>query len=1346
MIYNKLYTKKINFPKIIPYTGLSLNSSINSDYYILLEKNYFPITADISIKILNTTGINNWIKLNNIKLETYDNYYNKLNIIGNILENDTTEKNTALIEFSALNTNLNAIEQCNVLLAYIEQAPKEIIDAKIEFIPLNETQTISENTLNINGDKQFIKFYYYGLRNNAKIVNSSVILTLNDSNLNNDKLISKKITSNGIEILYELDECLTNNITYTLKCTYTSLYNITKTNTATIIQTPNVYEIKIEDIEPSETIPSIPLTNYIIKYYGKKNNEYITNDIKLKFLFHDNDPIIKYKKIFIKPYNPETNYFETVIQVYDNILPNTLKLNLQAQYTQQYNSNIKTLTQTTCNLNDITLHIIPLFYNNDENDNIILTGAEKEYQFKYYAEYNGKQYINAPAIINNITTNNYIESTVTNNIGENNFIKISDINVDSIPNYPYKLLTIKTKKNNSDDINTGTITISFLGKTKTITLNQIQNNIQINIIESDSTEQIGGLLSDINNIVIKYNVIYNGEIIIDTGQIITNIVEGNEYVDEDNIINNNEEINYIIFRCPVKTFYEDPNNTPVYIKIHFQYENVETYHIVTRYPVIYDASIFCLNQQEVEELNYYEINGNNNSTVNIAFCGIIYNSYLDHDNFIYDLNLTRNNLQVLVNSQEVSETYKYFNLDNNITKTSNYISIPGYFYVNDSGELIYIFVKLTYMKYETIIKAIEFRLSPGALDVAFYISGIGYKKDDRYIFQYNIPQYSTQFTLNPLRENVIQVCAELKSLDNILDITTQGIFDDTSIFLDSSQGRFEITSEDSFLEIREYKNYYIKPHFNTDLNDNKPIVKISYKLGLHNGQDLNIDTKYITINKTNLQSDFFLSFNNNEIITTKTINNNNQSITVYFIYTYYNETDNISYIDKDKSHYSIEINESSTIPITTQELQQSYYFDDIKNKFIYTINIPRNLQVNNQKTLKFNFKYLNIKEPYYNVKRLSDQLTIIQRGTDYDYSLNFRLSDNLNLINDIYYLDSFDLSANIYIQCKFLNEYMTNQQDNLQISMITDGIGTISYVNYNDTLHEYVYKFTCLPTASLTAKIFSININWYNKPITNPDKILYRTNGFDIIQLASGGLYINIDVQPGLTISANEQTLNITYYITSDNIIFNPYYIYDNDVSLILSGKLYNQATPSEYVDITFPEITIPNENNKFHTTYVINQNQKLNPNKLILTCTYQNTNLPDDNTSDYVIVTQQTANIELFLDLTPSIEYTGSECNILIQIYYKLNNVIYPIPNNVPLVLENKNWITLITPRYEEDNKTCYVYHINNYFVPESEYDSTIIRSCIFTYTFNNLTINKVFKQYQKNIACILNYELLNN
>ena len=75
--------------------------------------------------------------------------------------------------------------------------------------------------------------------------------------------------------------------------------------------------------------------------------------------------------------------------------------------------------------------------------------------------------------------------------------------VDNIPNYPYKLLTIKTTENNDENtIINGNITVSFLGKQKTITLKQTANTISIEILPN-STEIIGGLNDIVNTIIIK---------------------------------------------------------------------------------------------------------------------------------------------------------------------------------------------------------------------------------------------------------------------------------------------------------------------------------------------------------------------------------------------------------------------------------------------------------------------------------------------------------------------------------------------------------------------------------------------------------------------------------------------------------------------------------------------------------------------------------------------------------------------------------------------------------------------------------------------------------------------------
>ena len=1397
MIYKKLYTKKLNFPEVIPYIGI--NDDINSNYYILLEKNYFPITASLSIKILNITGTTNWFKTSNIKLETKDNYYNKLSITGNISQNNNPEINSALIEISATISATGTkkpIENCNTLQLYIEQAPKEIIDAKIEFIPLNETQTLSENNLNINGDKQYIKFYYYGLKNTAKMVNSLVKLTIDNSDLDNNKIISKRITSNGIEIIYELDEYIpanNDNKVYNLNCTYTTEYNVSGSCTAKIIQKPNVYEIVIDSIEPANNIPALPQTNYIIKYHGKKNNDYITSDIKLKYLYHNSDPIINYNKIITKPYNNITNQFETILQINDNILPIDLKLDIQAVYSQQYKSQIITITQQSASLNNITLHIVPLF-NADETDTIMLSGVEREYQFKYYVEYNGKQYINAPEnsyTIAPITTNNFITSEVTT------FEVISDVIVDNIPNYPYKLLTIKTTENNDENtIINGNITVSFLGKQKTITLKQTANTISIEIL-LNSTEIIGGLNDIVNTIIIKCQIIYNGDIITDVRNVICTVINGNEHVNEDELKKLANEPDIITITCPVKTLYENINNTPVPITFLIKFKNIETEYTVQRYPVAYDSSIYCSNIQEEEDAGsfYYDINGNNDTVADICFCGLIYNSETDHDNFIYDLNVSKDNLTVTVDNQPLPPNYDYFKLGKNITKTNEYVLVQGYFYINDSGIDPTIGITFTYTKLQPIEKTKYFKLSMAEIDITFFISAIGYKENNRVVYQSSIPSYLNTFNLNPLRENVIQVCAELKTGDKALDIDEPGTFEEI-ITADNSTGKFEYTSDEPEIENeREYKIYYIKPHFNINQND-KPYIKIGYNAGLYKGEDLYINEKYINLKKNNLTGTFFISFNSDNIQLEKTITNKNQTITCYFVYSYYNEADNVYYYDNDKSHYTVQKSSTSTINVdltetTVQNIENGgsvvpiggggavpipfgagnsqiisggttnnniisngvitlgnvqCYYDNTKNKFVYTINIPANTQVTQEKFLLFNFIYENKNEPYYNVKIASDNLKLTQRGNIQDYVLTFRLSDNINQIDNEYILDSFDLEAYIYIQCKFLNEYMLNQQDNLNVYLEpSDSIGNISYVNYNSTLQEYVYKFTCVPTGSFEDKTFPISIKWYDKPISSSDKNLNAQTGFEIIHMGAGSLNTNIEIQQGVTISAIEQELNITYYITSDNITFNPYN-HLPEGRLILSGKFYNKADeghPERYTNVTFTEITIPDSNNKFHTTYTIPQNLELLPNKLILTCSYECQDIPTDNVNNSITLTQQTANMELFLDIIPNTENTGSECDILIKIYYKLQNIIYPIPDTVSLIKENKNWITLTTSRYVEDNKTCYVYHANTYYIEAQDYDETFYRTCLFQYTFNDITIKKVFKQYQKKVDCIINYQL---
>jgi hypothetical protein len=120
MIYNKLYTYTIEYPVILPADGYSSTDAENindqSDYYILLEKNYLPEETNIEFYKAGTTDTNlEWISLT---FETFDQYYNKLQIT-NIDPNDSSIRDILVECKSTKPTDMtNVINPVNTLFVH----------------------------------------------------------------------------------------------------------------------------------------------------------------------------------------------------------------------------------------------------------------------------------------------------------------------------------------------------------------------------------------------------------------------------------------------------------------------------------------------------------------------------------------------------------------------------------------------------------------------------------------------------------------------------------------------------------------------------------------------------------------------------------------------------------------------------------------------------------------------------------------------------------------------------------------------------------------------------------------------------------------------------------------------------------------------------------------------------------------------------------------------------------------------------------------------------------------------------------------------------------------------------
>ena len=113
MNYKKLYTQNIDFPYTIPYKGITEDSSLASDYYILLEKNYLPVESTISYNITGTNEQPTWLTLDIIP---ENEVFNKL-IVKSAEANSSTAARDCLISFNATNLE-NNISPCNSLTCY----------------------------------------------------------------------------------------------------------------------------------------------------------------------------------------------------------------------------------------------------------------------------------------------------------------------------------------------------------------------------------------------------------------------------------------------------------------------------------------------------------------------------------------------------------------------------------------------------------------------------------------------------------------------------------------------------------------------------------------------------------------------------------------------------------------------------------------------------------------------------------------------------------------------------------------------------------------------------------------------------------------------------------------------------------------------------------------------------------------------------------------------------------------------------------------------------------------------------------------------------------------------------
>lgn len=1393
MIYNKLYTKRIDFPKIIPQTGLT--STMESNYYILLEKNYLPISSNISKKIITQTGTSNWLKINNISLTPHDNYYNKLSIIGTITANNNTTKNTALVEFSATNIDESkAIEKCNVLLAYFEQAPKEEIKACIDIIPYNN-QTLNGDTLSINGDEQYIKFYYYGLKNGVKLVSQNNInIKINGNDLNENNIISKNVTSNGIEIIYNLPE-VTNNTTYDLTCTYNTEYN-TFTETKHINQSANIYEIQL--IDPHYSLPAIISDYVILNYYVKKNNIPITSGVSLKINFIPDIPTIKYS-ILNTIFNSETNQFETKLKVESNFSTDILQLQAYVKY-KDYISNTIIITQNGLNTSQIQLHIECEEYEISGNTLYLDNGSSKTLHFIYYATYNGTQFINMPITKNGITTNNYIYVSDISN----DFTILED-KLYKTAKPPYGELTIILPENTSASSISGSFTVKLLENTKTLNISQGVTTITCDIDTDYSTTTIGGLAGDFNTVKIKLRYIVNGKYVTDPTKIKVSGNFANSYTIDQTVPD------YIIYKFNITTLYRQeftnyenyPANGHIpitYLTYIFTYNNNEssqTIYRVTRYPIYFGSKIECRDLELNTDTtpNYYLINGIG-QTVSLYYYGIMYNSRDDQEHYEY--------FTLLYSSGSMSNlscTSEYVELSDRVTRTATYAKSDAIFKPNNTHDILSIQI---FLRYKGSVSFASFKMSAINTGFIFYVSDIGYWNENAVwdpetdtindvIYDIHTTGYPTVVYINPLRRNIIKCCAKLIfETGEQQDITELGTID-MSFVEDTYDLIFDV-EEDSheIIEGEEYAIYYINEQYNINQPNNLPHLILTYT-NTFNGETY---TSSITIKKKTLTYDFFFSFNPNSIVRTKTISQFNQTLLVYGLFSFIVEDENIkkdeieniynykiykNYNDPDSTMDITIINPSDpsalgpptfidpTISIPNTVIAERIYRNDI-NRIQYSLAIPTNTSTNDV-TLILNGRYLD--EYNYNpgIDVRAENITLIQEKQI--YGLTYRLSDNvysssdsddyygdLSLDNYDYWIRGCDPEFYIYIKCTENGEPLLDENNNINISFLIDTTanGSINYENYDSITNEYIFKVKCKNVAALIDKLYFINIKWkqYNEQ-------------FSVVQEL--GWFFMGDIVCANEISAKNQNLTIKYYISlippiGNNTKFNPFDVYGNNVEFVLTALFYEQGSTTPNVSKTqvFNNRT-PDENNIFTALYHVDSNTGANTNmiELSLEC-----NIGDPTYTEslgviaYKEVIQRIGELEYFMDILPinatgeACEIDGEEQNITVVVYAKVNNIITEIPSNISIRITHSsvNWILDDAVLPDENHKKRYQYTIAENINTDPDFTDFNYpsRTCTFKCTFTDTSAETPTKfQFEKEVyqrpkwvGCVIDYTLL--
>ena len=613
--YKKLYTKTITLP-FIKYEGIS--STENSDYYAVLEKNYVPVASTETWD----TSTGNWVT---VKLTPENTKYNRLSI-ETCQRNDGDTPRTRIFEFKA-NVPVTPsdgimIDHCNSIFAVIRQEPKQVLEAKIEFIPFEETdQTLNEtgNELTINGDDQIVKIIYYGVHNTVKVLNNTELkIDGNTITEYSPNVVSLEKTGYGNVLIYKIPQYKgEGNKTINIECIYHGNYDRTETATATIKQVPNVYgEFKLGIGNLDTKSATVQNYNTSLQIYCQlyKNDVLVTNGIKLQF----SEGSTGKPYIITKAYTTEVyaDHVKFIVPIDKNITPEKRYITVSAEYKTETSNTV------TAQQNEAYVNIKAFRGTNQITGDISINGYKQTQEIKYYAE----------ATLHDSSTAQYISYENKLNTGIQKVSLKSEVKTNctidfDTPYYKqnYKITTVTIDENVSGANKTSEVYLKFDNNSKTTAVTFVQTAISIVITDVGSTTEFNGL-AEFNQVELKFTInedssyvtpLANINIVVPSDfELYNTIVDGNTIIYVYNITKD-----YGITEFGSNDEAEDRDRTCT-----VSYKSATKTFTITQHPVYFGIKI----SREPTG----KITGTPDNKVEVYGEGIIYNSSTDKVNFI----------------------------------------------------------------------------------------------------------------------------------------------------------------------------------------------------------------------------------------------------------------------------------------------------------------------------------------------------------------------------------------------------------------------------------------------------------------------------------------------------------------------------------------------------------------------------------------------------------------------------------------------------------------------------------------------------------------------------------------